>query len=192
MPLVGGKGLNLGIMYKVKLPIPPGFVVSTDAFKSFLEYNNLDKKIFPKLKTLDIQDTKLLQETAEEIQKLITNAQMPDTIKAEIKEAYDTLNVDRALAKNLDQMSSLLGMVKAGRDQPWVAVRSSATAEDVAEASFAGQQATFLNMRGAEQVVDAVKRCWASLYTARAIYYRTKNNFQHEKVFIAVVVQKMV
>ena len=179
-------------MYKVKLPIPPGFVVSTDAFKSFLEYNNLDKKIFPKLKTLDIQDTKLLQETAEEIQKLITNAQMPDTIKAEIKEAYDTLNVDRALAKNLDQMSSLLGMVKAGRDQPWVAVRSSATAEDVAEASFAGQQATFLNMRGAEQVVDAVKRCWASLYTARAIYYRTKNNFQHEKVFIAVVVQKMV
>lgn len=190
--LVGGKGLNLGIMYKVKLPVPPGFVVTAEAFKSFLESTGLNKKIFSRLENVDIQDTKTLQETSEEIQGLVLAAEMPSEVKSEIKEAYEHLNVDRDIAKNLGQIQGILGIVKVGRDQPYVAVRSSATAEDLPEASFAGQQATFLNIKGAESLSKAVQKCWASLYTARAIYYRTKNNFPHEKVLIAVVVQKMV
>ena len=190
--LVGGKALNLGVMYKLKLPVPPGFVVSIEAFKDFLRSAGLKDKILKKLEKLDVADTKLLQETSSDIQKMILEAEMPSLLKEEIKEAYEVLNVDRDLARNLGQVQSLLGLVMAGRDLPWVAVRSSANAEDQDQASFAGQQATFLNVRGAENVIETVKKCWASLYTARAIYYRVKNKFPQERVFIAVVVQRMV
>ncbi len=186
---VGGKAANLGEMYNAKLPIPPGFVVTAQAFEKFLKSTRLNKKIFSKLDKIDIQDTEKLEKTAKEIQEMILDQEVPEDIASEIKISYNNMNVDSSIS-NISKQA--LDMIKAGRDMPWVAVRSSATAEDLPEASFAGQQATFLNIKGGENIVRAVQRCWASLYTARAIYYREKNNFPHEKVLIAVVVQKMI
>ena len=188
--LVGGKGLNLGIMYNIGLPIPPGFVATTDAFKLFLDENRLNYKIFSLLANLDVEDSANLQNVAKEVQDLIIASEMPETIKNEITEAYDNLNIDYGSFKNTSKAA--LDILKSGRDLPYVAVRSSATAEDVLEFSFAGQQETYLNIRGVNNLIKSVQKCWASLYTARAIYYRVKNNFPHEKVFIAVVVQKQI
>ncbi len=193
IPTAGGKGANLGEMYNAKLPIPPGFVVTAQAYKLFLDKTNLGDDIYPIVKTLDVNASKPLQDASEKIQKLIVDAHMPEEIAADIREAYDMLNVDIDVYRALSQQrGNPLGMIKGGREKPYVAVRSSATAEDLPEASFAGQQATFLNVKGADEVVKAVQKCWASLFTARAIYYRTKNNFAHDKTWIAVIVQRMV
>ncbi|MEW6062965.1 MAG: phosphoenolpyruvate synthase [Nanoarchaeota archaeon] len=188
--LVGGKGANLGEMWNAKFPIPPGFVITAQAFKLFLEKTKIGDKIFSKLSNLDIQDTEKLYDTAEEVQDMIMEAEMPDEIKKDIIKAYDAMNIDVDVLKSVNRKA--LSFIKAGRDLPFVAVRSSATAEDLPTASFAGQQATFLNVKGNDNLIKAVQQCWASLYTARAIYYRVKNNFPHEKVLIAVIVQKMV
>src|SRR3989344_1671937 len=187
--MAGGKGANLGEMYNLKLPVPPGFVVTSDAYKYFLERNGIDKEIYRILDGLDIDNPQAIMNASEKIQRIILNTEMPDEIKSEIVENYDNLNIDEGL-KNLG--GSALSLVKAGKDPVFVAVRSSATAEDLPDASFAGQQASFLNIKSNKNVIEAVKKCWASLFTARAIFYRVKNNFEHDKVFIAVVVQKMV
>ncbi len=187
--LVGGKAANLGEMFNANLPIPPGFVVTSYAFKRFLEQTGIGSNIFSLLKKLDIQDTSKLEKVAKHVQELILDQEVPEEIASDIMNAYENMNVS---IDTTNLSKTTLDMIKAGRDIPWVAVRSSATAEDLPEASFAGQQATFLNIKGKENVVRAVQRCWASLYTARAIYYRVKNNFAHEQVLIAVVVQKMV
>ncbi|MDD5651263.1 MAG: phosphoenolpyruvate synthase [Candidatus Nanoarchaeia archaeon] len=188
--IVGGKGLNLGIMYNLKFPVPPGFVVTAQAFKDFLETTRLNKTIYKLLEDLDIQDTDKLEKTAKKIQDSILDKEVPEQIIDDIKNAYENISVDLSIFRSASK--SALDIIKAGRDIPWVAVRSSATAEDLPETSFAGQQETFLNIKGNDNVVRAVQRCWASLFTARAIYYRTKNNFPHDKVLIAVVVQKMI
>jgi len=190
IPLVGGKGANLGEMYNSRFPIPPGFCVTAEAYKRFLEESGIGEKIYPVLDNLDVNETEKLQEVAEQVQNVILNAKMPEEVKSKITEAYNNLTVDIDVYKLAGKEA--LSMVKAGRDLPFVAVRSSATAEDLPTASFAGQQKTFLNVKGVENVVLAVHKCWASLFTARAIYYRIKNDFEHKKVFIAVVVQKMV
>ena len=187
---VGGKAANLGEMYNLKLPVPPGFVVSAQSYQKFLEETKLDKKIYSLLKNLDIQDTEKLEKTAKHIQELILDKDVPENIANEIKFAYENISVDLSVFKNASKAA--LDIIKAGRDIPWVAIRSSATAEDLENVSFAGQQETFLNIKGGNNVVRAVQRCWASLFTARAIYYRVKNNFPHEQVLIAVVVQKMI
>ncbi|MBS3155589.1 phosphoenolpyruvate synthase [Candidatus Woesearchaeota archaeon] len=188
--IVGGKAQNLGIMYNLKLPVPPGFVVTAQSFKEFLEESRLNKKIYSLLKDLDIQDTAKLEKTAKQIQEWILDKEVPERIISEIKHAYENISVDLSVFKTASK--SALDIIKAGRDIPWVAVRSSATLEDLGDFSFAGQQETFLNIKGGDNVVRAVQRCWASLFTARAIYYRTKNNFPHDKVLIAVVIQKMI
>ncbi len=188
---VGGKGANLGVMYNLKLPVPPGFVVSAQAYKFFLDKTGIQDSIISILNKLDVEDTNKLQKASEQIQEIILDASMPELIKKSIIEAYDDMNVDRAITKAVGR-DVLSTFIKAGRDLPFVAVRSSATAEDQPEASFAGQQATYLNVKGKDEVVLAVQKCWASLFTARAIYYRTKNNYPHDKVLIAVVIQKMV
>ena len=190
LELVGGKALNLGVMYNLKLPVPPGFVVTTQAYKQFLEETKLDKKIYSLLKSLDIQDTEKLEKTAKHIQELMLDRDIPENIANEIKFAYENISIDLSVYRTASKAA--LDIIKAGRDIPWVAVRSSATAEDRPEASFAGQQETFLNIKGGNNIVRAVQRCWASLFTARAIYYRVKNNFLHEEVLIAVVIQKMI
>lgn len=168
IPLVGGKGANLGEMVNAQIPVPQGFIVTAYAYLSFLEEAKLKKEIQRLLGPLDPNDTKRLQNVAAQIKDKISQASMPQGIANEIKDAY------RQLGKVL------------------VAVRSSATAEDLPEASFAGQQRTFLNVRGEDEVVTAVQKCWASLFEPRAIFYRHQHGFDHFKVNIAVLVQKMV
>ncbi len=189
IPKVGGKGANLGEMFNANLPIPNAFVVTADTYKLFLERTGIQHEINQALKILNIEDTKQLKETAEKIQNIILSVPIPQDIKKDIIKSYSNLNINHDL---INQAPSALQFIKAGRDNPFVAVRSSATAEDLPSASFAGQQETYLNIKGPEQVLQAVHQCWASLYTARAIYYREKNNFEHSKVYIAVVIQKMI
>ena len=168
IPLVGGKGANLGEMTNAGIPVPPGFIVTASAYFDFIEKANLHDKIKTLLEPLNVHDSKQLQNIAVKVQKLITDAAMPPETAREIAQAY----------------------VKMGKGL--VAVRSSATAEDLPEASFAGQQATFLNIEGEKDVVKAVQDCWASLFGARAIFYRQEQGFEHFKVGIAVPVQRMV
>lgn len=175
IPEVGGKGANLGEMTRAGFPVPPGFVVSASAYYYFIKENKLDQLIKRELTELDPEDTKTLQAKGKLLQQAVLKAKLPPDLITAIKEGYKELSV-KALQK---------GGV-------YVAVRSSATAEDLPEASFAGQQATFLNIHGAAEVVNAVKRCVASLFEPRAIYYRIVNKFDHLKVALAVPVQVMV
>ena len=181
IPVAGGKGANLGEMFNLGLPVPPGFCITAQTYKKFIEDSGIKNKISGFLKKLDISNTGKLQEAADQIQKLITSTKMPSDIEEQVKHAYEILGTD--LRKAADLVKS---------KEVFVAVRSSATAEDLPEASFAGQQATFLNIKGQNKVVKAVRDCWASLFTARAIYYRQKNKFSHDKVLISAIVQTMV
>ncbi|NLE90057.1 MAG: phosphoenolpyruvate synthase, partial [Dehalococcoidales bacterium] len=165
---VGGKGANLGEMTQANIPVPPGFIVTSQAYYSFLEESKLTAKIQTLLKNLDANNSRQLQETSRKIKQVISSAAMPEEIKTAIKKAY----------------------IKLG--QGLVAVRSSATAEDLPEASFAGQQSTYLNIEGEDNVIQAVQHCWASLFESRAIYYREQQGYEHLKVGIAVPVQRMV
>ncbi len=167
LPLVGGKGANLGELTKLEIPVPPGFIVTTQSYFHFLDESELHIKIRAILKRLNSDDSKQLLKTATRIKDLIIKAEMPGSIADEIRDAYNKL-------------------------EGLVAVRSSATAEDLPEASFAGQQRTFLNIQGDEEVVTAVQECWASLFEPRAIFYREQHGLDHLKVGIAVVVQRMV
>ena len=171
--IVGGKGANLGEMTQAGFPIPLGFVVTAQAYKKFLEDNDLVSTIKGILDNTDINNPKDLKLSSEKIQELIYKSDIPKEIVKEIEDAYDKLCGFRGKSV-------------------YVAVRSSATAEDIPKASFAGQQATFLNVKGTENVINAVKDCWASLFTARAIFYREQEGFDHMKVYIASVVQEMV
>ncbi|HUS81703.1 MAG TPA: phosphoenolpyruvate synthase [Dehalococcoidia bacterium] len=166
--LVGGKGANLGEMLRAKIPVPGGFIVTADAYGRFIEESGLRPKIEAILNSLDVHDSDALQKASRDIEQMIIDTPVPDDIAGEVKRRYREMG------------------------EPPVAVRSSATAEDLPEASFAGQQSTFLNVVGADRVVQAVKECWASLFEARAIFYRSENAFEHMKVKIAVPVQKMV
>ncbi len=184
--LVGGKGANLGEMLKANIPIPYGFVVTVNAYYDFLKETNLDKKIKNYLSLLDHQNPKILAETAQNIQKEINKTIVPKPIALAIMKAY--LDLNQKSVEKRGFKDKLLTSFKL----PYVAVRSSATAEDLPTASFAGQQETFLNVRGETNVVLKVKEAWASLFTARAIFYRQEQKFDHFKVGIAVPVQLMV
>ena len=168
VPLVGGKGANLGEMFHAGIPVPGGFIVTADAYFKFLEAAKLVDKIPQYLENLDVNDSKELQEVSKLIKSKICNSSVPADMIDEIKRAY------RKLGGGL------------------VAVRSSATAEDLPEASFAGQQSTFLNVQGEDEVTAAIQACWASLFEPRAIFYRHEHGFDHLKVGIAVPVQTMV
>lgn len=171
IPLVGGKGANLGEMINAKIPVPDGFVVTAKAYFDFLRTTSIKKKILTELQGIDYEDSKELQEATQKIRTAILAADMPKDIAEEIKDAYHKL---------------------CGENDKFVAVRSSATAEDLPEASFAGQQETYLNIKGYKEVVKHTQKCWASLFTARATYYRATNKFSHLKVGIAVPVQLMI
>ncbi|MFC1846547.1 phosphoenolpyruvate synthase [Chloroflexota bacterium] len=168
IPIVGGKGANLGEMTRANIPVPPGFIVTVDAYYDFLEKAAISDEICALLEPLDPNDSKQLQKISKAIKKVVMSASISAELADEIKQAYDKLGG---------------GLV---------AVRSSATAEDLPEASFAGQQSTYLNIKGGSEVVHAVQKCWASLFEPRAIYYRIQHGFEHFKVGIAVPVQKMI
>jgi len=178
--IAGGKGANLGEMANANLPIPNGFCVNAQTYKEFIDKTALQERINKLLENLDIEDTKKLQQTAKQVQEVITSTEISEEIVEDIKDNYELLGA----GKNAHDLINA--------KEVFVAVRSSATAEDLPEASFAGQQATFLNVKGKDDVIKAVRACWASLFTARAIYYRVKNNFEHDKVLISAVIQKMV
>ncbi len=189
IPIAGGKGANLGEMYQAGFPVPPGFIVTANAYWKFLLDTGLKEEIDEKLRNLNVDNTDELQRVAKEVQQAIVEEEVPHEIAEEIKESYDKMKVGDYTKEVNTETTEL---IKSWRDAPYVAVRSSATAEDLPDASFAGQQETYLNIKGADDVVKSTKMCWASLFTARAIYYRQKNNFPHMKVKIAVVIQKMV
>ncbi len=172
--VAGGKGANLGELTHAGIPVPPGFVVTSKTYDQFIKETGIFDEIMDILDALDVNNNKELQASAVKIKKIITETTMPDEIKTIIIEAYNAL------------------CHRIGKDDVFVAIRSSATAEDLPEASFAGQQDTYLNIRGSEDVVEYVQKCWASLFESRAIFYREENDFDHSKVYIAVVVQEMV
>ena len=170
--LVGGKNANLGEMTKAGFPVPPGFAITVHAYDQFLTENNLIEKIYHTLNTTDVNDPAQLNSASRSIQKLITNSKIPDEVGREVILNYKKLS----------------GTFK----KALVAVRSSATAEDAPGTSFAGQQASFLNISGEANVLEKVKECWASLFTERSIFYRVENKVKHEKVKVSVVIQKMI
>ena len=206
VPLVGGKGANLGELTNAGIPVPPGFCVTAEAYKYFVENVKLNKGdierimgekaksgvlaevlaeapdeprplqdwIMDIVSRTNVDDSRELLDNTAVIRELIESIPMPEEIKTEVLDAYHKLSQ------------------RFGKEAVYVAVRSSATAEDLPEASFAGQQETYLDVYGDNDVVDKVKKCWASLWTARATFYRAKQGFDHRKVYLSAVVQKMV
>lgn len=168
----GGKGANLGELTAAGLPVPPGFVVGAPAYAAFCDATGLRERITGMLADVDVDDVEALGAACEEVQAVVRAEPVPGPLADAIREAY------RALA--------------AGEDDPAVAVRSSATAEDTASASFAGMNETLLNVRGADALVDAVRACWASLFGARTVYYRARRGFGQADMDIAVVVQRQI
>lgn len=172
LPLVGGKGANLGEMTKAGFPVPNGFAVTVAAYDVFLDENDFRKQINSILKATDRNDPSQLNSASKQIERLIMKGRVPKEVVRDIQVAYKRLS----------------GKFK----KSLVAVRSSATAEDLPTASFAGQQESFLNIQGDANLVETIKKCWASLFTARAIFYREENKILHEKVRISVMVQIMI
>lgn len=171
---VGGKGANLGELTSMGLPVPPGFCVTAGAYDEFINYSELDEIVRILVSSLDVEDVEALTDVSKEVRDKINSSEIKPEIEEEIKRAYE-------------QFAEEIGV-----ENPEVAVRSSATAEDLPDASFAGQQDTYLHIRGEEELLNHIRSCWASLWTSRAIYYREKQNFDHFNVSLSVVVQKMV
>lgn len=178
IPLVGGKNASLGEMFQILTPqgiqIPPGFAVTADAFTVLIDQDGASEKIYSLLSTLDPKDTNELAKIGHEIRTLVRSLGIPENIAQEIRNAYAEL------------------CLRSGVEELDVAVRSSATAEDLPDASFAGQQETFLNIRGEEDLLVACLNCFASLFTDRAISYRSTKGFEHSKVKLSVCIQQMV
>ncbi|HNJ36497.1 MAG TPA: phosphoenolpyruvate synthase [Nitrosomonas sp.] len=176
--LVGGKNASLGEMYnhltKLGVNVPAGFATTTEAYRDFLEANDLSQRIKHELDQLDVDDVAMLAITGKAIRTWLIEAVLPDQLLEAISIAYEKLEKS------------------AGGEVVSFAVRSSATAEDLADASFAGQQETLLNVSGLDQIIQAIKIVFASLYNDRAIAYRVHQNFPHDKVYLSVGIQKMV
>jgi pyruvate,water dikinase len=172
---VGGKCANLGEMVsKTDVPVPPGFAITSAAYDFFVKKNNLAQRIDSELKKMkDPNDTDRLNEVGKKVREIIIKAKIPKELETTILEFYHKLQ-------------------KQTKKKLFVAVRTSATSEDLPGASFAGQGETYLNVRGDKRLIDAVKKCYASLYTNRFIFYRIQKGFSHQKVSMSVGVQMMV
>ena len=171
IPIAGGKAANLGELTSAGFEVPPGFVLTTEVYDYFLKHNNLGEILSTVLATLDVTSDVALQEASGNIRKAFEQGEVPKDLEDVIVEEY----------KKLGKGSF-----------PLVAVRSSATAEDLPTASFAGQQDTYLNVSDPKTLIMSIKKCWASLFTPRALAYRVSKNFEHDKVKLAVVIQRMV
>jgi len=176
VPIVGGKSASLGEMTsKTDVPVPYGFATTAYAYRYFVEKSGLKEKMAALLSELtDVENSALLRTVSAKLRAAIMAEKMPDDLQEAIAEAY------AELAK------------KVGEELPFVAVRSSATAEDLPDASFAGQQDTYLNVQGAQTIIAKVKECYASCFTDRAVYYREKQGFDHLDVALSAVIQMMV
>ncbi|MCD6467260.1 MAG: hypothetical protein J7L10_05010, partial [Methanomicrobia archaeon] len=174
--LVGGKNASLGEMYRSLVTkgvnVPGGFAITAYAYKYLIKKTGIENKIIEILSDLDVHDMRNLQDKGKKIRKIISSAEFPEELEEAILEAYHK-------------------MLKEDKDIT-VAVRSSATAEDLPDASFAGQQETYLNIKGDKELIRACKDCFASLFTNRAISYREDKNFDHLNVYLSIGVQKMV
>lgn len=166
---VGGKGANLGELAKAGFPVPGGFCVTTYAYQEFIATSAEMDSLLDQLNALDPNDLNRLRELGERIRFHLRQLEIPIPLKNEIIQAWESIGKEYAYA-----------------------VRSSATAEDLPTASFAGQQDTYLNIKGQEELLQHIRKCWASLFTDRAIAYRAKNGFDHRHVYLSVVVQRMV
>ena len=173
--MVGGKNASLGEMIShlsdLGVSVPGGFATTSNAFNRFLNETGLLDKINNELKTLDVDDVKKLAETGKKIRTWIIEQELPSDLEQEVRQSFETMSGGEDIA---------------------VAVRSSATAEDLPDASFAGQQETFLNIRGIDNVLIAIKELFASLYNDRAISYRVHKGLEHEGVALSAAVQRMV
>lgn len=172
--IVGGKGANLGELTHLNLPVPPGFCISSRAYEEFIEFAKLNEFVKSLMSTVDVEDVDSLFDASEAIQNRIIESEFFEQLEQEIISAYR-------------KFSSNLGIIN-----PRVAVRSSATAEDLPDASFAGQQETYLHISGEKELLVHIKKCFASLWTSRAIYYREKQKYNHFDVALSVIIQKMV
>ncbi|MGB9883601.1 MAG: phosphoenolpyruvate synthase, partial [Microgenomates group bacterium] len=192
--LVGGKGANLGEMVNAGFPIPYGFIITSHAYFDFIERAGIKSKINQVLAHINYENPDELIQVSKNLQNLILQASFPDYLSYQIISFYENLLLkeEKFINKKLNIVKQTLLKTKNLYKPPLVAVRSSATAEDLPGASFAGQQETFLNIRGEAHLLQKVKECFASLFTARAIYYRHSQNFDHNKVGLAVVVQRMI
>jgi len=169
LPYVGGKGANLGEMTKAGFPVPGGFCVTTCAYKDFIATSQEMESFFAELKSIDSADLTRVRQLGEGIRTHLQQLAMPEQIREDIVQAWSKQGSGNAYA-----------------------VRSSATAEDLPNASFAGQQDTYLNIKGREELLQHIQKCWASLFTDRAIAYRAKNGFDHREVYLSIVVQQMI
>ncbi|MEO1060590.1 MAG: PEP/pyruvate-binding domain-containing protein [Actinomycetota bacterium] len=173
-PLVGGKNASLGEMMRAEMPVPPGFALTTDAYGLIWRDRELVGRVNELLRGLDHDDFSHNLEVSHQIRHLIEGEAVPDPVVDALASAYEAL------------------CEHCGVDDLPVAVRSSATAEDLPDASFAGQQDTYLWIRGLPSVIDHVRRCWSSLFTDRAIAYRHSMGYLHQSIAMSVAVQKMV
>ncbi len=163
-------------MLRAEISVPPGYAITTNSFHEFISRTGIGEKIYKiiKEKFNDISDYKKYDEVSDQIRNLIESTPLPTEIAEEIKAKYSELSKKICL------------------EEAFVAVRSSSSAEDLPEASFAGQQQTFLNVKGADELIEKTIKCWSSLFSPRAMFYRNQKNFSHQQVLIGVGVQKMV
>jgi pyruvate,water dikinase len=174
---VGDKTTNLGKMAAAGFPVPPGFCLTADAYRYLIEVTGLNPVIARIIEGFDFKDAAGVEEKSFHIRKLIAQQPIPLRIAAEIQAGYE-------------QLGTIMG--NAPSQMLAVAVRSSATAENLPDASFAGQQDTYLNIRGLTTVLGHVRHCWASLWTARAITYRHRQSIDHQQIYLAVIIQAMI
>jgi len=176
IPLVGGKNANLGEMLEAGIPVPPGFAITAYAYNKFITETGIAEKIYKFIgeTVTNVSNPQQFENASKKVRRLIESTSMPYEIEKAVKGAYNELSKRTKSA------------------EVSVAVRSSATAEDLPDASFAGQQETYLNVMGAKELIEKTVKCWSSLFTPRAIFYRTEKGFKHEQVLISVGVQKMV
>jgi len=187
--IAGGKGANLAEIYNLGVQVPPGFVVTAQAYDYFIKKSGIENKIKELFENIEYENTKNLDEISIKIREMIINSNMPIEMEKEILESYENLGYE-----NLDNSNKVMAqdLLKKISEPIFVAVRSSATTEDLAEASFAGQQDSYLNVKGNRELIKHIKKCFASLFTSRAIYYRNKSGFKFNEASLAAVIQRMV
>ncbi len=186
--ITGHKAAVLGELLRSGFPVPPGFVITTEAFEFFLRFNKLEERIPQILQNLDFENLEQLKQKSKEIEDLIVNSDITDSIRRPVKDFYENIGVGRE-ARLVG--GAALDIIRAGRDRVFVCVRTSPIIQDPSATSFAGQLKSFINISGTDRLLEAVKRCWSSLYSPKVLCYRKKHNLDLRQS-TAVLVQKML